>query len=64
MSETHVTDRRGGKSSRKSGQAIIEYAVLILAVASAIVLMSNYVLQAFSAHAKSLEAGLNFGAGG
>ena len=38
---------------------MVEYAVLIAAVVSALVLMSDYVHQAFNAHAKSIEEELN-----
>lgn len=41
------------------GQSMIEYAVLVAAVTSALVLMSTYVRRAFNAHAKTIEVELN-----
>ncbi len=42
-----------------SGQSMLEYAVLLAAVTSALVLMSDYVQKAFSAHTKAIEVELN-----
>ena len=41
------------------GQSMLEYAVLVAAVTSALVLMSEYVRRAFNAHAKAIEVELN-----
>ncbi len=41
------------------GQSMLEYAVLVAAVTSALVLMSDYVRRAFNAHAKAIEVELN-----
>lgn len=41
------------------GQSMLEYAVLIAAVTSALVMMSGYVSNAFSAHTKAIEVELN-----
>jgi hypothetical protein len=38
---------------------MLEYAVLIAAVASALILMSDYVRKAFNAHAEAIEEELN-----
>ena len=38
---------------------MLEYAVLVAAVTSAIVIMSEYVRKAFNAHAKTVEEELN-----
>jgi len=43
----------------KRGQSMLEYAVLIAAVASALILMSDYVRKAFNAHAEAIEEELN-----
>ena len=41
------------------GQSLLEYAVLVAAVVSALVLMSDYVRKAFNAHAEAIEEELN-----
>jgi uncharacterized protein (UPF0333 family) len=41
------------------GQSMLEYTVLVGAVAMAVVLMTTYVRQAFNAHAKTIEIELN-----
>ena len=41
------------------GQSLVEYAVLVAAVAAALVIMSDYVRRAFNAHAKAIEEELN-----
>ena len=46
-----------GRSLR--GQSMLEYAVLVAAVTSALVVMSDYIRRAFNAHAKSIEVELN-----
>ena len=43
----------------KKGQSMLEYAVLVGAVTSALVLMAAYVRQAFNAHANAVEEELN-----
>ena len=43
----------------RRGQSILEYAVLVAAVTSALVLMSDYIRKAFNAHAKAIEEELN-----
>ena len=48
---------RGG--GWQEGQALLEYAVLVAAVASALFVMSVYVRRAFNAHANAIEAELN-----
>ena len=45
----------------RTGQSLLEYAVLIAAVAAALVVMSDYVRRAFNAHAESIEEELNGG---
>ena len=44
---------------RQMGQSILEYAVLILAVTMAIVLMSDYVRKSFNGHERLIEEELN-----
>ena len=44
---------------QRSGQSFIEYAVLVAAVTAALVVMSDYVRRAFSAHAEGIEQELN-----
>jgi len=41
------------------GQSILEYAVLVGAVTSALILMSEYVRNAFNAHANAIEQELS-----
>ena len=41
------------------GQSLLEYTVLIAAVASAMLVMSDYVRRAFNAHAELIEEELN-----
>ncbi len=41
------------------GQSMLEYAVLVAAVASALAVMTDYVRKAFNAHAKAIETELN-----
>jgi len=41
------------------GQSTLEYVVLIVAVVSALVVMSGYVRRAFNAHGNALEEQLN-----
>ena len=41
------------------GQSLLEYAVLVAAVASALVIMSDYLRRAFNAHAEAIEEELN-----
>ena len=48
---------RGAMTRR--GQSLLEYAVLIVAVVSALVVMSDYVRRAFNAHAEAIEEELN-----
>ncbi len=43
----------------RTGQSLLEYAVLIAAVASALVVMSDYIRKAFNAHAEAIEEELN-----
>ena len=43
----------------RRGQSMLEYAVLVAAVASAVIVMSNYVKRAFDAHAEAIEEELN-----
>lgn len=43
----------------RAGQSLLEYAVLIAAVVSALVVMSDYVRRAFNAHAEAIEEELN-----
>ena len=45
--------------SGRKGQSILEYAVLVGAVTAAVVLMFEYVNQAFNAHANAIEGELN-----
>ena len=45
--------------SIKRGQSMLEYAVLVAAVASAVIVMSGYVQRAFDAHANAVEEELN-----
>ena len=49
--------RRTGRTG--GGQSVLEYAVLVAAVASAMLAMSHYVGSAFNGHAKAVEAELN-----
>ena len=42
-----------------AGQSALEYLVLVGAVASALILMSEYVRRAFNAHGNALEEQLN-----
>ncbi len=51
--------RLASSQGSQRGQSMLEYAVLVGAVASALVLMSNYVRQAFNAHAQVIEEELN-----
>lgn len=44
---------------RARGQSMLEYAVMVAAVTSALILMTDYVRKAFNAHAKALEEELN-----
>ena len=41
------------------GQSLLEYAVLVAAVTSALVIMSDYIRRAFNAHAEAIEEELN-----
>ena len=41
------------------GQSMLEYAVLVAAVAAALVIMSDYVRRAFNAHARVMQDELN-----
>ena len=50
--------RRGSRRT-VSGQSALEYLVLVVAVASALVVMSEYVRRAFNAHGNALEEQLN-----
>ena len=43
----------------RRGQSLLEYAVLIAAVTSALVIMSDYIRRAFNAHAEAIEEELN-----
>lgn len=43
----------------RKGQSLLEYAILVAAVTSALILMSDYVRRAFNAHAKAVEEELN-----
>ncbi len=43
----------------RTDQSMLEYAVLVAAVATAVVVMSDYVRRAFNAHAESIEEELN-----
>ena len=43
----------------RRGQSMLEYAVLVAAVASAVIVMSGYVKRAFDAHAEAVEEELN-----
>ena len=47
-------------SQSRLGQSLLEYAVLVSAVAAALIIMSNYTTQAWNAHAESLEVQLNY----
>ena len=44
---------------RRGGQSALEYVMLVAAVASALILMGNYVGRAFNAHGNALEEQLN-----
>lgn len=46
-------------TTRRLGQSLIEYAVLVAAVTAALIVMSDYVRRAFNAHAESIEQELN-----
>lgn len=48
-----------GVLKAKRGQSMLEYAVLVAAVTSALVLMSDYIRKSFNAHAKVIEEELN-----
>lgn len=41
------------------GQSMLEYVVLVAAVASALIVMSDYIRRAFNAHAEVIERELN-----
>ena len=43
----------------RTGQAMLEYAVLVAAVVAAVVLMSDYIRRAFNAHTEAIEEELN-----
>ena len=43
----------------RSGQSLLEYAVLVAAVTSALIVMSDYIRRAFNAHAEAIEEELN-----
>lgn len=43
----------------RTGQSMLEYAVLVGAVTVALLVMSDYVRKAFNAHAKAVEVELN-----
>ncbi len=47
------------KVEREQGQSIVEYAVLVAAVAAAVVVMADYVQKAFNAHQEAVEEELN-----
>jgi Flp pilus assembly pilin Flp len=51
--------RRGGDVGFQGGASLVEYAVLLAAVGAALVLMSDYVRNAFNANAKALQEELN-----
>lgn len=54
-----VMTRRGGPRpdlrQRRGGQSMLEYAVLIGTVTTALALLSDYVLRAFNEHARQIE---------
>ncbi len=50
-----ITKSRGAQS----GQSMLEYAVMVAAVASALIVMTDYVRNAFRAHANAIEEELN-----
>jgi len=50
---TQIRTARRGLSSQ--GQLALEYAVLVAAVLTAVVLMSRYTQKAFSAHVNQIE---------
>lgn len=47
------------RSKDRLGQSLLEYAVLVAAVVSALVVMSDYIRRAFNAHAEAIEEELN-----
>ena len=51
--------RRDEITKTVGGQSMLEYAVLMAAVASAVIVMSDYVRRAFDAHANAVEMELN-----
>ena len=52
--------RRGGNGQWGAlGQSMLEYAVLVAAVAAALVIMSDYVRRAFNAHGRVIQDELN-----
>ena len=59
MTHARTSDQmRHGRFSAR-GQSLVEYAVLVAAVASAMIVMSDYVRRAFNAHVEMVEQELN-----
>ena len=52
-------NRPTGQPANGRGQSLLEYAVLVAAVTSALVIMSDYIRRAFNAHAEAVEEELN-----
>lgn len=53
------TPQPGAWSGLRQGQSMVEYAVLVAAVATALLVMSDYIRKAFNAHAEAIEEELN-----
>ena len=59
MSDPHATETQTSTLLWCRGQSTLEYVVLIAAVVSALVVMSDYIRRSFNAHGNALEEQLN-----